>query len=137
MIGSIWGRIKPCPEITFLCMNEDGVFPPLSVRSLHAVLWKMILIEFTLTGLEPGRSFGSKTIFPYVFTRMHTRLCAKIHVHRRRVSAALRHGKPPPSDDSINAVLSPFASMHGSLVSWHEAWKRKGLEFSVSLDSFR
>ena len=120
-----------------LGMNEDGLFLPLALRSLHAILWKMIIIEFSLTGLEPGRIFSSKSIFPYVFTRLHTRLCAKIHTHRNRVSTAVRHGKTPPTDTTVNEVLAPFASMQGSVVSWHDAWVQKGLEYDVPYVSFR
>ena len=118
-------------------MNEDGSFLPLALRALHAIVWKMIIIEFTLTGLEPGKCFKTKTIFPYVFTRMHTRLCAKIQAHRCGVAAALRQGTTPPKDDAVNAILYPLATMHGKEVSWHEAWKQKGLDYSIPLSSFK
>ena len=137
LAGTMWNRVKPCHELTFLGMTEDGTFLPISLRALHAILWKMIIIEFTLTGLEPGRVFKTKTIFPYAYSRMHTRLSARIQVHRRRVAAALRQELQPPSDDNINHLLYPFAKMDGCEVSWHEAWVRKGLEYDLSLRSFR
>ena len=137
LVGAVWGGVKPSHEMTFLGMNEDGTFIPLALRALHAILWKMIIIEFSLTGLEPGRSFKTKTIFPYVFTRMHTRLCAKIQAHRSGVAEAVRQGKPPPKDDTVNTVLHPLASMNGVEVSWHEAWKKKGVEYSIPLSSFK
>ena len=110
-------------------MTEHGDFPPLSLRAMHAVLWKMIIIEFTLTGLETGRPFKAKAIFPYVFTRMHTRFSAKIHHFRYSHDEALRRGKAPPSVEKINATLHPFACMEGTRVRWHDAWLRKGAEY--------
>ena len=137
LIGELWQKVKPSPELTFLGITEKGDFPPLAIRALHAILWKMIIIEFTLTGLEPGKVFASKSIFPYVVTRMHTRLSAVAHSHRTRVSAALRHDKKPPSDDKINEILCPFAVMQGCKIAWHEAWKRKCVAYDFPLTSFQ
>ena len=137
LVGAVWGRVKPSHEMTFLGMNEEGVFLPLALRAVHAIVWKMIIIEFTLTGMEPGRCFKTKTIFPYVFTRMHTRLSAKVQTHRCGLASALQQGRPPPKDETINSLLYPLASMQGAEVIWHEAWKKKGVEYGVPLSSFK
>ena len=92
LVGELWRRVKPCIELTFLGLTDQGQFPPLAIRAMHAVLWKMIIIEFTLVGLESGKPFKSKAIFPYVFTRLHTRLSAKIHSYRHMYGEALRKG---------------------------------------------
>ena len=43
----------------------------------------------------------------------------------------------PPTDTNVNEVLFPFASMQGAVVSWHDAWVQKGLEYDVPYTSFR
>ena len=129
----MWKVVKPCVELTFLGMREDGGFLPLSLRAMHAILWKMIIIEFTLAGIEEGKIFEAKKIFPFVMSRMQTRLNAMVHNHRNKVAEASRRHRPPPSDDRVNEILYPFACMDGSKVIWNDGWVHKCNDLGIDL----
>ena len=103
-------------------MTEQGEFLPLGLRSFHAVMWKMIIIEFSRVGMNEGTVFNTKTILPFTISRLQTRMNALYFTHRRRWRNARRRGKPPPSTTKINSLLSPLASVAEDKIVWHSGW---------------
>ena len=90
-----------------------------------------MIIEFTRTGMETGRVFTSKGIFPIAIRRFQSRMHAAIYVHLSKVRKAKRRSRPPPKADSINTLLSPLASVEGEEVTWNEHWIRKCEEHDI------
>ena len=133
LVGTMWKVVRPCVELTYLGMNDEGVFLPLGLRAMHAILWKMIIIEFTLAGIEEGKIFETKKIFPFVMSRMQTRLNAVIYNHKNRIADASRRSRKPPNDDKVNETLYPFACMEGSKVIWNDGWVNKCKDHEIEM----
>ena len=133
LIGATWKNVKPCYELTFFGMTEQGEFLPLGLRAFHAVLWKMILIEFSLVGINPGTVFKSRTIIPSAIQRLQTRINAMIVRYKRRLVGARRKGTLPPSASKTNEILHPLVSISGDAVQWHPGWTSLCLDYSVEV----
>ena len=114
-------------------MTEQGEFLPLGLRAFHAVLWKMILIEFSLVGMNPGTVFKARNVIPSTIQRRQTRMNAVICAYKRRLAGARRRGKPPPSAAKANDVLHPLVFISGDEVKWHPGWRVMCSEFSVEI----
>jgi len=114
-------------------MDKEGKFLPMVIRVLHAILWKIIIIEFTKVGLKESTYFRRKHIFPITMRRMQKRLNAKIHTHRMQIKNARHKGQKPPRDDKINQLLSPVAQVKRTEVIWHESWRNKCKQYDIDL----
>ena len=130
LVGMTWRTVKHSVELTFLGITEAGLLPE-ALRALHIIMWKIVIIEFTRTGMETGRVFSRKSIFPIAIRRFQTRMNGVIMVHINAVKKAKRRSRPPPKADKINALLSPLASVEGEIVTWHEHWIRKCDEHAI------
>ena len=95
---------------------------PLSIRVFHAIIWKLFLIEFYVTGTEYGHVFQSKYMFTFAARRMQVRMNAKIFAHGEAVRKAMHKGKQPPKDDNINTLLFPFVTIAGRTYKWNKYW---------------
>ena len=130
MVGMLWRTVKHSVELTFLGIAETGLLPE-SLRALHIIIWKMVLIEFTRTGMEAGRTFKPRGIFTMAVRRFQVRMNDVVSRHVRAVKTAKRHHRTPPTADRINSVLSPFASVEGVSVTWNDHWIRKCEEHDI------
>ena len=91
----------------------------------------MVIIEFTRTGLEAGKVFNVKSIFPMTLRRMQSRLNGVITAHIQQVKKAQRHKRTPPKADNTNMLISPLAVVEGESVTWHINWIKKCNEHGV------
>ena len=129
-VGTTWKTVAHTPELTFLGISKGELLPE-SLRALHIIIWKMVIIEFTRTGMETGRVFKSKGIFNIAVRRFQTRMNAVIHVHISAVKKAKRRSRPPPKADKINELLFPLAVVEGVTVTWNDHWIRKSEEHDI------
>ena len=127
----VWKSVTHCPELTFLGITNKGEFLPESLRALHIILWKMIVIEFTRTGMEHGKTFKVKSVFPITMRRMQTRINALVFGHLQKVKKAARHKRPLPSSENINGTLFPIARVDGDTVTWNQYWIMKCNEHDI------
>ena len=112
-------------ELTFLGITNKGELIPESLRVLHIILWKIIIIEFTRTGMEPGKTFRVRGIFAITMRRMQTRMNAFIFIHTLKIKTAAKHKRPAPKNEEVNGILFPLASFEGELLKWNEHWIQK------------
>ena len=129
-VGTTWRTVAHSPELTFLGI-ADGALLPESLRALHIIIWKIVIIEFTRAGMETGRVFATKGIFPIAVRRYQLRMNAVVYRHLSSVRKAKRHGRPPPKADNINSLLYPLAEVEGEEVAWNEHWIKKSEEHGI------
>ena len=118
-------------ELTFLGITNKGELIPESLRVLHIILWKIIIIEFTRTGMEPGKTFRVRGIFAITMRRMQTRMNAFIFIHTLKIKTAAKHKRPAPKNEEVNGILFPLASFEGELLKWNEHWIKKCDEHDI------
>ena len=131
LVSVVWKTVSHSMELTFLGITNKGEFLPESLRGLHIIMWKMVIIEFTRTGLEAGKVFNVKSIFPMTLRRMQSRLNGVITAHVKQVKKAQRHKRTPPKADNTNTLISPLAVVEGESVTWHINWIKKCNEHGV------
>ena len=95
LVSTLWRAVAHSPELTFLGMTSKGEFLPIALRVLHAIMWRMTIIEFTRTGLE-DKIFSTKHIFTFALRRLQMLMNAQIYFYKRARAKALRHERTPP-----------------------------------------
>ena len=112
----------------------EGELLPLAIRILHAIIWKLFLIEFYLTGSEYGHTFNIKHTFTFAARRLQVRMNAKVYAHREAVRVANIKNRTPPKDDNINKLLFPFVEVTGLSYKWSKFWLDKCRELRIPIN---